>query len=105
MASETCSYPECQTHGLIVVLYAPREIRSCDDHWPALYKHYLTGKNRSNANLGQTLEKWTHVDKKTGRTIKHKLSTGKNWEIENRRISQDDKKTVINRVTGKPAEL
>lgn len=100
----TCSYPECQAEGLVVVLYAPVEVRSCDGHWPALYKHYLTGKKRSNANLGQTLEKWTHVDKKSGKEITHKLSVGKSWEIENRRVSQDDGVTVVNRATGKPAE-
>lgn len=100
----TCSYPECQAEGLVVVLYAPVEVRSCDEHWPALYKHYLTGKKRSNANLGQTLEKWTHVDKKSGKEVTHKLSVGKSWEIENRRVSQDDGVTVVNRATGKPAQ-
>ena len=51
------------------------------------------------------MDKWTHVDKKTGRTIKHKISGGKDWEIKNRVISKDDGKTPINRVTGKPAQL
>lgn len=98
-----CSYPECQEKGPIVVLYAPTEVFSCDGHWPAQYKHYLTGKKRSTIGLGQTLEKWTHVDKKTGDEKVHKLSVGKNWEITNRRLA-DDGKTVINRVTGKVAE-
>lgn len=101
----TCSYPECQAEGLVVVLYAPVEVRSCDEHWPALYKRYLTGKKRSTAGLGQTVDSWTHVDKKTGRTIKHKISTGKSWEIANRVLSKDDGVTAVNRVTGKPAQL
>lgn len=103
-SDQTCSYPECSALGPIVVLYAPVEIRCCDEHWPALYKHYLIGKKRSNVNLGQTIEKWTHVDKKSTNQIKHKLSVGKSWEIDNRVISRDDGKTVINRVTGKPAQ-
>lgn len=102
--SKGCSYPECSVDGPIVVLYAPVEIRSCDAHWSEMYSRYLTGKKKPNVNLGQTMEKWTHVDKKTGRTINHKLSVGKSWEIENRRVSQDDGKTAINRITGKPAE-
>lgn len=102
---ETCSYPECQAEGLVVVLYAPVEVRSCDEHWPVLYKHYLTGKKRSNTSLGQTVDKWSHVDKKTGRTVDHKISGGKDWEIVNRVISKDDGKTVINRVTGKPSQI
>ncbi len=101
---ETCSFPDCQAEGPIVVLYVPTEVRSCDPHWPALYKHYLLGKKKSNANLGQTLEKWSHVDKKSGKTIEHKLSVGKNWEIVNRGLSKDDNKTAINKVTGKEAQ-
>jgi hypothetical protein len=103
--TKTCSYPECQVEGLVIVKYAPVEVRSCDDHWPALYKQHLLGKSKSNVNLGQTLERWTHVDKKTGNSIAHKLSAGKAWEIENRRVSQDDGVTVVNRATGKPAQL
>lgn len=63
------------------------------------------GPKRNNVNLGQTADSWTHIDKKTGNQIKHKLSTGKAWEIENRVVSKDDGKTIINRVTGKPAQL
>jgi len=100
-----CSYPECYSEGNIPVKYAPLEVLSCDEHWHKLYKLHLTGKKYSNASLGQTMDKWTHVDKKTGRTIKHKISGGKDWEIKNRVISKDDGKTPINRVTGKPAQL
>lgn len=32
------------------------------------------------------------------------VSNGKAWEIDNRIVSKDDGKTVINRVTGKPAQ-
>ena len=54
--------------------------------------------------LNQTLERWEHRSKKTGSIVKHKLTKGKDWEIENRRISLDDNKTVINTKTGKPAQ-
>jgi len=101
--SKCCSYPECSVDGPIVVLYAPVEVRSCDEHWPALYKHYLTGKKRSVAGLGQTVESWTHIDKKTGNEVKHKITTGKQFEIVNRELA-DDGKTVINKKTGKPAQ-
>ena len=100
-----CSFPGCSDSGPIVVLYYPSEVRSCDTHWPAFYRHYLIGKKRSNVNLNQILDRWTHIDKKTGNEIKHKLSAGKDWEINNRVISRDDGVTVINRATGKPAEL
>lgn len=100
---QTCSYPECNAEGPIAVLYSPVEVRSCDEHWPMLYKQYFTGKNRSNPNLGQTLEKWTHIDKKSGRQIRHRITTGKQFEIVNRGLA-DDGKTVINKATGKPAQ-
>jgi len=32
------------------------------------------------------------------------VTNGKAWEIKNRTISKDDGKTVINKVTGKPAQ-
>ena len=100
---ERCSFPECQTPGLIVVLYAPVEIRSCDEHWPEMYSRYLTGKKRSTAGLGQTVERWTHVDKASGKEIKHKITVGKQFEIVNRGFA-DDGKTVINKKTGKLAQ-
>lgn len=56
-----------------------------------------------NVNLGQTVERWNHVDKK-GIEHKHRLTVGKDWEINNRVVSRDDKMTVINRVTGKEAQ-
>lgn len=57
---------------------------------------------RYNVNLGQTIEKWTNVDKK-GVEHKHKLTVGKDWEISNRRLAEDGK-TVINSVTNKEAQ-
>ena len=99
----TCSYPGCLVEGPIAVLYEPVEVRSCDEHWPALYKHYLTGKKRSTAGLGQTVDSWRKIDKKTGNETTHKLTKGKEWEITNRRLA-DDGKTVINRVTGRETQ-
>lgn len=32
------------------------------------------------------------------------VSKGKAWEIDNRIVSKDDNKTIVNRVTGKPAQ-
>lgn len=61
------------------------------------------GPKRVNVNLGQTVQKWTHIDKKTGNEIKHKLTSGKEWEITNRKFAEDGK-TVINRVTNKEAQ-
>jgi hypothetical protein len=58
--------------------------------------------NYFNVNLGQTVEKWTHVNKQ-GEEKKHKLTVGKDWEINNRAIAEDGK-TVINRVTRKEAQ-
>lgn len=63
-----------------------------------------TIKKAYNVNLGQTLDKWTHIDKKTGREIKHRLTTGKDWEIANRAFSKEDGKTAINRITGKETQ-
>lgn len=56
-----------------------------------------------NPNLGQTLDRWEHVDKK-GIVHKHRLSVGKDYEISNRAISRDDGKTVINSKTGRPSD-
>jgi hypothetical protein len=33
-----------------------------------------------------------------------RVTNGKAWEIKNRVVSKDDGKTVINKVTGKPAQ-
>lgn len=35
---------------------------------------------------------------------KTRLTRGKAWEIDNRVKSKDDKRTIINKVTGKPAQ-
>lgn len=53
----------------------------------------------TNTTLHQTVDSWVGKDGK-----KHRISGGKNWEISHRQISQDDKKTVINSVTGKLPE-
>lgn len=34
-----------------------------------------------------------------------RITNGKAWEIRNRMVSKDDGRTVINRVTGKPAQF
>lgn len=57
-----------------------------------------------NVNLGQTLDRWTSVDKKTGKEISHRISVGKNWELENRRLSKEDNKTVLNIKTNKETQ-
>ena len=99
-----CSYPECQTEGLVVVKYAPVEIRSCDEHWPVLYKQHLTGKRSPSTSIGQIIDKWSHIDKKTGNSINHKLSGGKAAEIRDRIVCKEDKNVILNRTTGKPAQ-
>lgn len=35
---------------------------------------------------------------------KTRLTKGKAWEIDNRTVSRDDGRTVVNRKTGKPAQ-
>lgn len=56
-------------------------------------------KAPTNVNLGQTLDTYTKKDGTKG-----KITVGKNWELENRRVSMDDGRTIINQVTGKPPE-
>lgn len=53
-----------------------------------------------NVNLGQTLDSWKHVDKQ-GVEHTHRLTVGKSWEIDQRRVSPEDNKVVINNKTGK----
>lgn len=90
----TC--PQCDKEVKMLVI--PHEGRlGCRDCAGKVPKRY-------NVNLGQTVEQWTHIDKHTTNEIKHKLTVGKNWEIDNRIISKDDPKVVINRVTGKPSQ-
>lgn len=102
--NNNCSYPNCEAKGPINVKYAPQHIRSCDKHWSSMYRMHLTGARKFSANLHQIVDKSTHRDKKTGKLISHKLSVGKQWEIDNRRLSPDDGATVVNRATGKPAQ-
>lgn len=93
-----CNYCKQQVKQLVIP--ADKKILACRSC------AYPEGAPRPtyNVNLGQTVEKWTHIDKKTGNEIKHKVTTGKQWEIEHRRLSGDDGHTVVNYATGKPAQ-
>lgn len=100
-----CSFPDCDVTGnLAAIIFHPQEILACDDHSNALSQTYIRRKRARNVNLGQTVDRSTHIDKKTGREITHRITEGKKWEIDNRRLSQDDGVTVVNRATGKPAQ-
>lgn len=69
---------------LILPLGGKTGCRSCLGAEPTKY----------NANLNQTYTK----DDQT------RLSNGKAWEIANRIVSPEDHKTMINKVTGRPAQ-
>lgn len=100
-----CSFPDCVvSDNLAAVVFHPQQILACDEHYHVLDHQYLRRKRSHNVNLGQVVDRSTHIDKKTGREITHKITTGKAWEIDNRRLSQDDGFTVVNRATGKPAQ-
>lgn len=60
---------------------------------------YRPIKKFTNCNLGQTLDKWTGPKGET-----HRVTTGKRWEMEQRRVSKADNFTVINKATGKLPE-
>lgn len=78
--------PSCgsATNKLIIPLGGKTGCRNCLGKEPTKY----------NANLNQTYTK----DSKT------RLTNGKAWEIANRIVSPDDKKTMINKVTGRPSQ-
>lgn len=98
-----CSFPECVTEGnLAAVIFHPLEVLACDEHYSVLAEAYLRRKPFRNVSLGQTLEKWTHVDKQ-GNERKHRITHGKAYEIDSRGLAEDGK-TVINKKTGKPTQ-
>ena len=78
--------PRCgkETLQLVIPIEGKLSCRDCTGPRPTRY----------NPRLNQT-------DISDGTT---RLTNGKKWEIENRVVSRDDNKTVINRVTGKPAQ-
>lgn len=78
-----------ETNKLIIPAEGKMGCRSCVGGYIKLRR----------CDLGQTVEVYPNKDGKEGR-----LTTGKAWEIENRSISRDDGKTVINSKTGKPAQ-
>lgn len=82
----TC--PQCsqETHKLTIPLGGKLGCPNCNVHVSKPY----------NVNLGQTADKWIKNDGTVG-----KITVGKQWEIDNRRISRDDGVTVINHATGK----
>jgi hypothetical protein len=84
-------------------LIAPPDAHDGVLYCPACYVR-TRRKHGYDHTLNQTLERWTHRSKKTDSLVHHKLTKGKDWEIENRRVSLDDGKTVINKATGKPAQ-
>ena len=96
---DKCYTEDCNQEGSIVVTYQPIYVASCDECYAALYKMFLKSRRKQNCNLGQTVHEYVKKDGSRGR-----LTAGKDWEIANRTISKDDGKTVINKVTGKPAQ-
>ena len=98
-----CSFPDCIVEGnLAAIIFHPVEVLACDGHYPLLAEAYLRRKPFRNVSLGQTLEKWTHVDKQ-GNEKKHRITAGKAWEIDHRTLASDGK-TVINKKTQKEAQ-
>ncbi len=84
---ERCYLEDCNQGGSIVVCYQPQYVRSCDEHYDELYRTF------------QTVDTYKKSDGSVG-----KITAGKAWEIENRTISPDDGRSVVNKKTGKPAQ-
>jgi transcription elongation factor Elf1 len=82
--------PNCKVEN-VRRLIAPPDKTDGVLYCPACYH----STNRTNCNLGQVVDKWVDEDGKTRR-----VTYGKAWEIENRRISKDDGVTVVNYATG-----
>lgn len=61
--------------------------------------HADHSSSKVNHKLNQSADKWEDAK---GRI--HRMSKGKEWEINNRVLSPDDSKTVINRVTGRESQ-
>lgn len=78
--------PRCgaQTNKLIIPEHGKLGCKDCSVAKPRPY----------NVNLGQTFVK-DHMTR---------LTTGKAWEIEQRVVSPDDGKTIINRKTGRETQ-
>jgi hypothetical protein len=60
---------------------------------------HVSRQVNGNVRLGQTNDKW--VDQKG---TKHFISEGKKWEMDNRVISKDDPRVVVNQKTGKETQ-
>lgn len=102
LVGKTCAL--CSNQALYGVVLAPVEVLSCDEHYKQLYSNCVKNKRFSLCDLGQTTDRWTHTDKKTGRVIKHRLTRGKDVEIRDRVISKEDPKVVLNGRTGKETQ-
>lgn len=89
MAAFICPTCKAETNKLIY----PRDVEN------TVCPNCYECRNMSNPNLHQTADSW--VDAKG---IKHRMTTGKQWEIDNRTLSKDGDMRVINRWTGKNAE-
>lgn len=87
--------PHCGSKANRLIIFNEPKYLGCESCGVAKPRPY-------NVNLGQTTQKWTNVDKK-GIEHKHRLTVGKDWEINNRVLAEDGK-TVINKVTNKEAQ-
>jgi hypothetical protein len=83
----TCPRCKAETTKLVIPLNGKLGCDLCSEKSPSRY----------NVNLNQTFAKYGDNNSK-------RLTTGKAWEIANRVVSKDDGKTIINKVTGKPAQ-
>lgn len=88
-----CDCPSCGAPAYKLVIYQEPKKLGC----PACGTQKPKSKN---VNLNQTVQSWVGP-----KGQKHRLTSGKSWEIENRVISKEDPNVVINKVTGKPTEL
>ncbi len=84
--------PNCGAQAKRLIIFNDPYHTGCDNCGQARKRFSITG-------LGSTDDKWHGDDGKV-----HRITAGKRWEIENRTISKDDGKTVINKVTGKPTQ-
>lgn len=76
----TCPRCQEQTKTLSIPVGGKLGCRTCNSKSPVVY----------NVNLGQTVDRWEGVDK-NGNVHKHKLTTGKAWELDQRRLTPDGK--------------
>jgi hypothetical protein len=87
--------PNCKADATRLIIYNEPKYLGCPSCGVAS-RPYV------NVNLGQTVEKWTHINKQ-GEEKKHRITVGKDWELSNRALAEDGK-TVINKVTNKEAQ-